>query len=401
MTVGQLLVQIQNKPEVRILGLMSGTSLDGLDVSLVRFFKQEEQLCFEVEQFSTLEYPSSIRSSILEVFQKDCSQVLEKICSLNTSLAYYWSDLINSLLLSEWSLSSQDIDAIASHGQTFYHLPQIQLHSQQSVTATLQLGDADIIATQTGILTLSDFRMKDTAVGGEGAPLVPYADAVLFQHKEKARILHNLGGISNLTYLPPKISSEPIFAFDTGPANVLINLAINYLDPSLSFDPEGSFSSKYSTSSELLEVMMSHPYFKNPPPKSTGRELFGDQYWSDLLKTAKAKNISKGDLLATVTSFTAHSIQKNYELFVPRTPKPEVFFSGGGVHNKTLMTEIQNLLPWISIRSVEELGVQADEREAVSFAVFAYHWLKGQPVSIPGITGSQKACFLGKLSVPF
>ncbi|MBF0237157.1 MAG: anhydro-N-acetylmuramic acid kinase [SAR324 cluster bacterium] len=392
------LLKIAQKPEHRIMGVMSGTSLDGVDLALVNFATHGKNFRFDVEFFTTVPYPSPLKKLLHEQMLEHTANV-RSICSVHQDLGLFLGEVI-AAQLRQWDVSPHEVDCIASHGQTIYHLPHGTRWDGAPLKSTLQIGDGDQIAVKTGIITISDFRVKDIAYGGDGAPLIPYADYILFGQREESLVLHNLGGISNLTFLPGQGKTEGILAFDTGPANVLINLAVEHcVDSTLTYDPEGKLAAEGKTSTPLLKRMLEHPFFQQHPPKSTGREAFGYAYLQDVLQWPESRKLDTRDLLATLTMLTARSIQIAYDNFLP-SRNLTAYFSGGGAHNLTLMQNIQQCLPTCKILPFENLGLSTDSREAVSFALFAHELLTGRTVTFPGITGNSSLTTLGKISIP-
>ena len=284
----------------------------------------------------------------------------------------------------------ETIDLIGSHGQTIYHDPQ-----GKRVGSTLQIGEPSVIARQTGITTVADFRPCDMACGGEGAPLVPFADLILFKHRTKHRIIQNIGGISNLTYLPANATPNEIIAFDTGPGNMIIDGLISRFT-NKTYDRNGSFASKGNVCEPLLKEMLKHPYFQKRPPKTCGREAFGNDYCRDLIKKTNAQKIQDADLLATVTAFTAITIARAYHRFLPALPD-EVILCGGGYKNKTLVRMLGQQLKDVKLLTTNDLGIEADAKEAISFAILAWATIKGIPNNIPSATGAIKPIVLGKI----
>ncbi len=393
------LLAVSHQVKKRIIGIMSGTSLDGVDLALTVISRKEQKLDVQLEHFITIPYPSILKEQIQEQLQPHLSSV-DQICALHTDLGQFLGKTVLAVL-DKWEEPPSEIDCIASHGQTLFHLPNGKNWEGDRLVATLQVGDADQIAALTGIITVSDFRMKDIAMGGEGAPLIPYVNYLLFSEPGKNRVFHNLGGISNLTYLPGSDDDKKVLAFDTGPANVLINLAVaDLIDPEQHFDLDGQIAARGKTHSGLLNYLMDEPFFKWSPPKSTGRELFGETYLKKVLNLAKNYHLSSEDIIATLTSLTAHSIQDAYKRFLPTDQPIEVYFSGGGLHNQTLMQEIRTLLPHLDIRLFSELGMNPDAWEAMGFAVLANEFLSGNSVTLPGVTGCKTLTTLGKLSLP-
>lgn len=382
--------QISGKNERLIIGLMSGTSLDGLDVALCRIGGSGLQTRVQVIRFETVPYKEDFREDIRQVFSK--RQVdLEKVCLLNASIGILHAEIILGCL-KKWKTDPADIDCIASHGQTVYHAPQ-RLHKLEGYpNATLQIGDGDHIAVRTGILTLSDFRQKHIAAGGEGAPLALYGDYLMFTSMNENRILLNIGGISNFTFLPAGGDSTGVISTDVGPGNTLID-RMTQKHFNIPFDRDGLIAGQGKVNESLLGAMLDHPFFKEDFPKTCGPELFNAEF----IETAKAGSgvlsISPEDLIATLTQLTAQAIinalqrYKNLEL--------AIYGSGGGYHNAAIMQELEKL-PKVSVRSTQELGINPDAKEAALFAVLANETLSDSSVRI----GHAPAVAMGKLSFP-
>ncbi len=353
---------------------MSGTSLDGLDIALCKFKRRQPKLL----HFKTIPYPNKLRSRI-KAIQSVPEVNPEEICILNTELAHVYAEWIWETL-DEWHISPEGIDLIASHGQTIYHRPDKQMNS------TLQIVDGDHIATKTGIITISDFRQKHIAQGGEGAPLAAIMDEALFRDKEKYRTLLNLGGIANVTWLPPKKSEEQILTSDIGPANTLINEAMQKHFSKL-FDEGGEVAAKGNVHSELLKYLLLEPFFRKPFPKTTGQEDFNLDLVEELIKGYQIE-ISNEDLVATLTHLTIQSITRALDE-AAGDKEYELFASGGGVRNKTIINGLKERLPKASFRGFEELGFNADAKEAVLMAFLANEFVVGGKwelgkVSLPG-----------------
>lgn len=390
---------IAEKPSTLIVGLMSGTSMDGLDVVLVEFFNQSQPLGFKQHQFTIVDFPARVKQIQYDMVSS-ASVSWKTLCQFNHQLSEFYSDAILQCL-SDWQVSPQQVDAIASHGQTVFHYPQSQRFDGQPMPTTLQLGDGDRIAAKTGILTVCDFRSKDIAFGGEGAPLVPYADYILFGQSERPRSMHNLGGISNITWLPGQGVQRGMVAFDTGPANVLIDIAVRrYFPTAPGYDPEGSLARQGKPNQALVGEWLKHPYFEKKPPKSTGREEFGDAWFESMLQDPVAQKLNKHDLLATLTEFTVQTIVKAYRDFFAFGGQFEIFLAGGGAHNRLIVEGMKKNLPELFIQGADQLGINPDARESISFALFANELLHGRPVTIPGLTGCPVRTTLGKLCLP-
>lgn len=374
-------------PPLNVLGLMSGTSLDGLDLCLCRL-SWETRLQYEILGFATLPMPSTLREKLLRNMQPETSRV-DELCELNVLLGQWLGASSRAFLASE-GVDLAQVDLIASHGQTLFHMPP----GVGEVPATLQLGEAAVIAEMTGITTVSDFRPADMALGGQGAPLVPYVDALLFQDPEHPVCLQNIGGIGNLTWIN---AQGEMMAFDTGPGNVLIDGIVRHLSGGDKLrDEGGQWAAKGIICDRLLEKALRHPYFVQAPPKSTGRELFGESYVEWLLEQGHALELADADLLATVTALTAHSIARACRQFLPEFPHRFVI-SGGGIHNTTLVQMLAELLKPAHVLPLEHFGLSSDAKEAFAFACLGYTCLTGIPNNLPAVTGAQAATVMGKI----
>ncbi len=367
---------------------MSGTSGDGVDLALVEikgrsFFRELKLLAF-----ATYPYPSPLRKRILKLNSAPAAE----ICEMNFILGEIFASAVLNFL-NQKGCSVKQIDFLGSHGQTVYHISQ----NFPRVNSTLQIGEGAVIAARTGILTVCDFRPSDIAAGGLGAPLVPLADYLLFHKKGKVRAFINIGGIANVTVVPENF--EKLLAFDTGPGNMLIDALVSlYTQGKKKFDNQGKIAAQGKVQEELLRNMLQHPYFRQKPPKSTGREVFGELFLKDFFK--ESKRISFPDLMATATSLTAISIFNAFKNFIfPIFNIDEIFISGGGLHNKTLRSLLQKLFHPIPIKTLSTLGINGDAKEAVAFALLADTTLQGFPGNVSGATGGQPA-ILGKIVLP-
>jgi len=374
------------------LGLMSGTSMDAIDAALVLTERGEDTLLLH-RQFS---YPKELRTDLL-VLLREYQAPLEKITSLHYAVGEAFAAAATNLLKEAKKkrlLSMQNTPLlIGSHGQTIFHNPEVK--------QTMQIGEGSIIAARTGFTTVSDFRMADTAVDGEGAPLLPFYHAKLFAKKAKLGIaVHNLGGISNFTYLGPK---GKFFALDTGPANCLIDVAITTLTNGKStFDPDGAFAARGATHKEALDFLMQKESIRNflekPAPKSTGRELFSLQLLEDFLK--KYRTLSLEDTLATLSAFTVETMRMAYSRFIleKRLPLKEVIFCGGGTRNAHIISSFQSYFPMLRLSSIENHGIKPEALEAQAFGIFAWMALDRIPITSLTTTGAKKAVICGKIS---
>lgn len=384
------LLSICQKPERRILGLMSGTSLDGLDIALCTIKDSGKETQVILERFKTSSYTTEFKEFILEVFAK--KQVdLERLTLINKAIAQEHAEIVLNAL-AEWNIQPSEVDVLASHGQTVYHAPA-HFHQQANFgNATLQLGDGDHLAVKTGILTLSDFRQKHIAFGGEGAPLVPYGDYLLYNSSTEHRILLNLGGIANFTYLARGGKSEDVVASDLGPANTLLDQVVKK-EFGQDYDTAGQLAQSGTVNKALLTALMQMPFIKAPLPKSTGPELFNLESLNQLV-SKHAIHIPAIDLLATLTHFTASAIAQQLQPFINKNTS--IYCSGGGVRNAYLMNLLQQAIPGTPIRTVESLGIKSEAKEAVLFAVLANETLVGTPFAL----GTMPALSMGKLSLP-
>jgi len=388
----QRLVQSAQKPERLGIGLMSGTSLDGLDVALCRFNGNGLSTNFELVAFETVPYPDEFKNEVRQVFSKKMVD-LEKLTLLNAYIGNYHAELILQCL-NQWNVSADSVDFISSHGQTIYHAPK-SLHGHAAYpNATLQIGDGDHIAVKTGILTISDFRQKHIAGGGQGAPLALYGDVILGSKAGEYRILLNIGGIANFTFLPGDEDTSKVMCTDIGPGNTLIDAACKlYFDRAYDADSEIAFSG--TVHNGLLNALLDHSFFKAVLPKTTGPELFNLEYLRKAQQQSNTIDLSAADIVATLSQFTAQSIA-DAVLSLYDTTNLKLFASGGGAHNPFVMQQLQRLLPHVKIGNTSELGIQPDAKEAILFALLGNEALCGEPIAI----GDNPKVLMGKFSFP-
>jgi anhydro-N-acetylmuramic acid kinase len=388
----QQLVTSAQKPERLGIGLMSGTSLDGLDVALCRFAGNGLNTRFELLHFKTVNYPEDFKSEVRQVFSRKLVD-LEKLTLLNAYIGAYHAELILTCL-KDWNVAAAEVDYIASHGQTIYHAPQ-SLHKQAGYpNATLQIGDGDHIAVKTGILTISDFRQKHIAAGGQGAPLALYGDVILGSKPDEDRILLNIGGIANLTYLPADGDTAKVLCTDIGPGNTMIDAACKkYFDQAYDEDSKIAFGGKVNDA--LLKTLLNDAFFNEKLPKTTGPELFNLSYLEKAQQTSNTPGISAGDIVATLSMFTAQSIADAI-IKLDITQGLKLFASGGGAHNPFIMQQLQRLLPGVTVGNTNQLGIQPDAKEAILFALLGNEALCGQPIAI----GNNPKVLMGKFSFP-
>ena len=383
------LYHISQKPKRQIIGLMSGTSLDGLDIALCEISGCGTNTQVTLKHFKTVDYPNEVKSKIRMVFAKPTVS-LEYLTLLNPWIGKYHGQLINQAL-KDWQVNAKDIDAIASHGQTIYHCPQHQHDFKDFANATLQIGDGDHLAVETGILTLSDFRQKHIAAGGEGAPLAQFGDYFCFSSNTEHRVLLNLGGIANITYLPQAGSFNDILCSDLGPGNTIMDAYMQkHFDQA--FDNDGAISSKGSVNQALLSKLLDNDFVELGLPKSTGPEVFNLDYLQAAQEESNTTHLKHEDVMATLCELSALLIAEQLN-YLSESKKLNVYASGGGVHNPTLMQRIKELSSdKVLISSSDEISLNPDAKEAILFAVLANECLVGTSIEF-GVS-------MGKLSFP-
>ena len=363
------LYSITHKKERIIIGLMSGTSLDGLDVAVCN-------TRVSVLHFETVPYTSDFKKEVREVFSK--MQVdLEKLCLLNEWIGKQHGIMVNDCL-NKWGIDKNTVDIIASHGQTIYHAPK-RLHKlAQFDNGTLQIGDGDHIAVETDIITISDFRQKHIAAGGEGAPLAIYGDYLLFTNQIENRVMLNIGGIANFTYLPANDNLNEVFSTDIGPGNTLMDAYVRKNFPSKYFDKDALIARNGTVNETLLAKLKENNFFTQPFPKSTGPELFNLDYIEKAIAASGTPSINEYDVMATLNLFTAEIIVDALSRSINPNEKYTIYASGGGIHNPLLMEQLKSKSPFTPFRNLEELGIHPDAKEAVLFALLANETLCGK-----------------------
>jgi anhydro-N-acetylmuramic acid kinase len=384
-------VQRQSKHAPRVfVGLMSGTSADGIDAVAAEIRGSGRHLRARVLSHSHHPFPSVLRQHILRVCLHG---TVAEICELNFSLGEQFARAALAVIRRA-KLKPRDIAAIGSHGQTIHHLPNARTPS------TLQIGEPAVIAERTGITTVADFRVRDMAAGGQGAPLVPYADWVLFTDDTRPRIVQNIGGIGNLTFLPPRAELDDLIAFDTGPGNALVTALTH---GQRTFDRDGRLAACGLVSEKLQAGMMAHPFLRRRPPKTTGREEFGETFVGRMLASARRLRLRAEDMVATATSFTAASIADAYRRFVfPKLKAAElgrlqIILGGGGARNPTLRRMLARQIGVGELLTHEDFGIANAAKEALAFAILAHETLLGKPGNVPSATGARHAAVLGKV----
>lgn len=391
------LYHIARKEERRIIGLMSGTSLDGLDVALCRIENSGRKITLLLENFTTIPYDTNFRQHIREIFAK--RQVDQQMLSgLHALIGKTHGELVNHALKA-WNIFPSEIDLIASHGQTIYHAPQRLTGQTTFPNSTLQIGDGDHIAYTTGIITLSDFRQKHLAAGGEGAPLAAYGDYLLFSAEAENRFLLNIGGISNFTFLPRQGSELQAYATDLGPGNTMMNQFV-FEQFGLEMDENARIAKKGTASVSLLEALLADSFLQADLPKTTGPELFNLAYLKKAQTASDTTSLAPEDILATLNKFAAQTIADGIKRVSKHLKNVHVYVSGGGLYNPLLMKNIREELPSISVSSFNDLGLNPDAKEACLFAVLANETIAGSPKHVQGIKDSPAVC-MGKISFPY
>ena len=381
-----------------VVGLMSGTSFDGLDVALCEIKGNGLNTKVKVVKFETAAYQPEFKEELKTVFSRRDAD-LEKVCLLNEWVAIRHAAIINSCL-KKWGYSKKNIDLIASHGQSIYHAPKF-LHGKENFpNATLQIGDGDHIAVNTGIITISDFRQKHIAAGGEGAPLAVYGDYLLFSKKGKNRIMLNIGGIANFTFLPGDLDTSKIFSTDVGPGNTLMDAVVQKHFPGKYFDEGSAIATKGKVNNDLLEKLKDHSFFAGDFPKTIGPELFNLSYLQNALEKSKTITATTEDILATLNRFSGDTIAGAIKTCIEKDESYSVYVSGGGMHNPLLMENIKSQLPGMKFFTTGDLHMNPDAKEAVLFALLANECVCGKKMNMGKGRNKIPAVTMGKISFP-
>ncbi len=392
---------------------MSGTSADGIDACLVKIdntnpkdpASRGKNLKVKPIGCKTYKFPQDVQQKIIQISDPSY-QNLDEVLRLNMALGEYFARAVFSVVKAS-GYEMEEIDLIGSHGQTMRHLPALGGHLPEweekigkKVRATLQIGEPAVIASKTGVITVGDFRTGDIAFGGQGAPLTPYVHFLLFGDKRISRMVVNIGGIANFTVLPKAGKVDDIFAFDSGPGNMIVdNLTRKIYEKN--FDRDGKIASSGKVNFDLLNKLKEDEYFYKRPPKSCGRENFGEEFVSKILNRAKKLRMKPEDIIATASELSVWSILDAYEKFVkPKIKLNQVLLSGGGVHNKYFLKRLKLLFHPIKVMSTQELGQDPDFLEAIAFAILANQTIEGKPVSFRKTTGAKKPGVLGKICLP-
>lgn len=389
------LAGIAGQPSRLIVGLMSGTSMDGLDIALCRCNGYGENTHADVLKFKTAPYPDDFKQDIKEIFSRRDAD-LQKVCIMNARIGSFHARLILDAL-SEWGVLPGEVDVIASHGQTIFHAPRSYHRLESYPDSTLQIGDGDHIAVKTGIITISDFRQKHIAGGGEGAPLAVYGDYLIFSKKGEDRVMLNIGGIANFTYLPADGNPESVFSTDVGPGNTLMDQFVQRNYPGLFYDDDAALARQGTVNEQLLRALSDNKFFDLSFPKTTGPELFNLEYLEKAQESSGTQEAGNEDILATLCELTSREIVRAIRKCFAETNNLHVYLSGGGMHNPLLVEKLRVALPDAVFGNTDLLGINPDAKEAVLFALLANETICGSAIKI----GSGPSVTMGKISLPF
>ena len=381
-----------------VLGLMSGTSADGIDVVLARISGAPPHLNAKLLGHTSFNFPPALRKEILRVAEQQPISAGE-LSQLNFRLGRIYADAALAACR-KFKIAPKRIDLIGNHGQTIFHQSVASKYFGAHTASTLQIGEGSVIAARTGITTLSDFRPADMALGGQGAPLVPYVDYLLYRHPKLGRVSLNLGGIANITVIPANARPSQVFAFDTGPANMLIDALVQrFTHGRRRFDKDAGLAQSGRAIPALLNELMRDPYLKLAPPKSTGREYYGRTYVQKVLALGRRHHAKPADLIRAATIFTALSVVDALHRFVLHKHKiQQLIVSGGGAHNPLILAQLSAALQAVAVLPSSQSGICEDAKEAFAFAILAYETFRRRPTSLPSVTGARGPAILGKIS---
>jgi anhydro-N-acetylmuramic acid kinase len=394
MDVYRYLMDLRRRRRKLAMGLISGTSADGVSAAIAEISGTGRGVRLRVLAHRVYPYSAVIRREVFRLFDPGSSTV-DHICRMNFILGHLFAEAALKLV----EETGLEVGLIGSHGQTIWHSPRAEKLHGYEASSTLQIGEPAVIAGRTGIPVIADFRKADVAAGGEGAPLTPYMDYVLHRHPSRSRVLLNIGGIANLTYLPSDAEIDDVVGFDTGPGNMVIDaLVSHYTGGAFTYDIDGQLASRGRPHRELLEGLLSHPFFQRRPPKTTGREEFGRSFAESLILKAKELGISLEDTVATASELTVESIARAIESYLDGVD--EVYVSGGGARNLHLMRRLEERLRPTPVRPYDVLDISGEAKEAVLFALLANEHLHSTPSNIPKVTGARRRVVLGQLYSP-
>ncbi|GIO31038.1 MULTISPECIES: anhydro-N-acetylmuramic acid kinase [Paenibacillus] len=382
------------------VGLMSGTSVDGIDAALVQISDaSDEGVSVRLIAFENTPYPAAVRQEIFDLFDPT-KATIDKVGCMNVLLGELSAEAALAVIKAA-GLKPADVAVVGSHGQTIYHAPEPEKRHGYDIRYTVQIGEGSVIAARTGIPCVTDFRPADMAVGGQGAPLVPFTEYLLYREANRTLLLQNIGGIGNMTVIPAGCPPEQVYAFDTGPGNMIIDGVVERLYPGQTMDAGGAIAGRGTVDEELLELLTKEPYYSQPLPKSTGREMFGSVYIDRVLDIAKRKGMKAEDVVATVTMLTAWSIGDAYRRYVrDRAPADVLIVGGGGSYNPVLVGFLRRVMEpmGVQVMTQEAIGHSSDAKEAVAFALLADYAMNRQPNNLPNVTGAARPVIMGKIS---
>lgn len=381
-----------------VLGLMSGTSADGIDVALARISGTPPHVKAKLLGHSSFNFPAALRKEILRVAEQQPISAGE-LSQLNFRLGNIYADAVLAACR-RFKVAPKRVDLIGNHGQTIFHQGRPSSYFGRPTASTLQIGEGSIIAARTGITTVSDFRPADMALGGQGAPLVPYVDYLLYRHPKLGRISLNLGGIANITVIPANAKPSQVFAFDTGPGNMLIDALVQHFTHGRQrFDRNAHIAQSGRSIPALLNELMKDSYLRLKPPKSTGREYYGRAYVQKLLALGRKHRAKPNDVIRAATIFTALSVVDAFYRFVPpKTKIQQLIVSGGGAYNPLILGQLSAALPGVNVLPSSHLGIPEDAKEAFAFALLAHETFHQRPANLPSATGARGPTILGKIS---
>ncbi|MCL5773970.1 MAG: anhydro-N-acetylmuramic acid kinase [Firmicutes bacterium] len=390
------IISYVSKKDRLVAGLMSGTSADGVDLAITQISGNGLDMKTKVLHYQFFPYAQKLKEEILGL---SCSNnsALSMISPLNFYLGEIFAEAVISGCKSA-QINVSKLDLIASHGQTVYHNPEGSKILGKNIPSTIQIGESSVIASKTGVMTVSDFRPADMAAGGQGAPLVPYADFILYRDLSRSRLSLNIGGISNITYIPAAASMSEVIAFDCGPGNMVIDyMAGKFSRGKKSIDEDGKRASSGKIQKDILKTLIKHPFIKKKPPKSTGREEFGEEFAGNILK--RYKKAKPDDMMATVTAFTAEAIAGNIKSFIPALPH-DIILGGGGAPAFILLNLLKEKIEGVKFLTSDDFGIPLKAKEALSFAILGNETVFGYPSNVPSATGASRNAVLGKITLP-
>jgi anhydro-N-acetylmuramic acid kinase len=384
---------LRRKPSRMIMGLMSGTSADGITTALAEVAGTGETAKIKLHAHNTYPYPEKVRTRLFRLFTPNASTTKD-LCEMNFVVGECFADSINRLM-EDTGLSTSDVDAVGSHGQTVWHQPIAEPVAGIPAASTLQIGEPAIISSRTGLPVVADFRKADMAVGGQGAPLTPYLDYVLHRHPSRSIVLQNIGGIANLTYIPASASPEQVVAFDTGPGNMIMDAVARHYTGA-SHDVDGGLARSGKAHAGLLAELKRHPYYRRRPPKTTGREDFGEHYAAEVIRRGESMGLSPEDIAATVTDLTVETIADACKSMLTGSVD-EIYVSGGGSKNPAVMEGLRAKLR-TPVSDYSVLGFPGEAKEALLVALLTNEHIMGTPCNLPSATGAQRRVVLGSLT---